>query len=384
MAYTSVTYTFTNATVADATQVNQNFTDLINGLSDGTKDISCNAFTAAGAATLNGNVTLGNASGDDITFTGSLAATIPIKTTNTYDIGAATKGLAGIYLGANSQTVRLIGSASMSATWTLTLPTTAGTDRFLLMSNGSGVSSWEEPNSIDDVRSEVATYAVTTTDACGVVLMTTSNTGRTVTLPAASTCTDRRITIKKIDSGTGTVTIDPNASETIDGATTFILYHQYQAVTLVCDGSNWHKIADFNGSKFQLKTLSSDFTGTSPATAATDLTFNGLVSGNTYRITFMGYPSGAAHVWIQYGVASDPTKYTYYRCSTANQTVNFSKVFVSDGTAVKIYLGSSGTSWIMQDYNDKPSALSGGPATKTTFAILEDLSDFAVETSAFT
>ena len=142
MAYTSVTYTFTNATVADATQVNQNFTDLINGLSDGTKDISCNALTAAGAATLNGNVTLGNASGDDITFTGSLAATLPIKTTNTYDIGAATKGLAGIYLGANSQTVRLIGSASMSATWTLTLPTTAGTANYPLITNGSGVTSW--------------------------------------------------------------------------------------------------------------------------------------------------------------------------------------------------------------------------------------------------
>ena len=39
MAYVSVTNTFVNGAVGDATQVNTNFTDLVNGLSDGTKNL---------------------------------------------------------------------------------------------------------------------------------------------------------------------------------------------------------------------------------------------------------------------------------------------------------------------------------------------------------
>ena len=248
MAYTSVTYTFTNATVADATQVNQNFTDLINGLSDGTKDISCNAFTAAGAATLNGNVTLGNASGDDITFTGSLAATLPIKTTNTYDIGAATKGLAGIYLGANSQTVRLIGSASMSATWTLTLPVTAGTSgsNFALTTNGSGVASWTrvQPCGVLDITTDID-YVVTDTDGYGTIIVTHAS-ACTITLPTAADNTGRILTVKKANSPSYTVTVDGEGAEVIDTATTKVLTAQYSSICVQCNGTGWNVLySDF-------------------------------------------------------------------------------------------------------------------------------------------
>ena len=142
MAAPSVTYTFSNSTTADATQVNQNFTDIINGLSDGTKDLSINALTLAGNLSVSGNTTIGNASGDDLTVTASLASSIPITTTNSYDIGSSTLGLRALYFGANSQTVNIKGSASMSATWTLTLPVSAGSANQLLRTNGSGVSSW--------------------------------------------------------------------------------------------------------------------------------------------------------------------------------------------------------------------------------------------------
>lgn len=144
MAAIAVTYTFSNGTTADATQVSQNFTDIINGLSDGTKDISVSAGTFAGNVSISGNTTIGNASGDDLTVTASLASSIPIKTTNSYDIGSSSLGLRALYFGANSQTVKIQGSSSMSATWTLTLPVTAGTDGYYLKTNGSGVSSWSE------------------------------------------------------------------------------------------------------------------------------------------------------------------------------------------------------------------------------------------------
>jgi hypothetical protein len=55
---------------------------------------------------------------------------------------------------------------------------------------------------------------------------------------AASTAT-KPITIKRINSGANNITIDPNSTETVDGATTRILTQQYESVTLVSNGSNW-------------------------------------------------------------------------------------------------------------------------------------------------
>jgi hypothetical protein len=89
MAYPSVTYSFTNGTTISAAEVNQNFTDLINGASDGTKDYNIGALTCAGTANLNGAVNLGNATSDDITITGYVASAIIPKTDNTYDLGTA-------------------------------------------------------------------------------------------------------------------------------------------------------------------------------------------------------------------------------------------------------------------------------------------------------
>lgn len=170
MASPSVTYTFANSTASDATQVNQNFTDLINALSDGTKDLSISAFTCAGTATLNGHVNLGNSSSDDLTITASLASTLAIKTTNSYDIGSSTLGLRSAYFGANSQTVAIKGSASMSATWTLTLPVTAGTSRYRLETDGAGVTSWQPVRRSGTDAQNVGLAASVATNALTIAL----------------------------------------------------------------------------------------------------------------------------------------------------------------------------------------------------------------------
>lgn len=86
MANPSVTYTFTNGNVADASQVNQNFTDLINSLIDGSKSINIDAATIGGLFTANGNVDLGNAAGDSISVTGFVDTNITMKSV---DAGAA-------------------------------------------------------------------------------------------------------------------------------------------------------------------------------------------------------------------------------------------------------------------------------------------------------
>ena len=65
----------------------------------------------------------------------------------------------------------------------------------------------------------------------------------TVTLPASSGRTGRILIIK--NSGAGTITVDGNASETIDGATTYAMAVQYATVQIMSDGTNWKIIAKF-------------------------------------------------------------------------------------------------------------------------------------------
>lgn len=62
---------------------------------------------------------------------------------------------------------------------------------------------------------------------------------RIITLPAASGCTGRIYNIKKIDASANTVTIDGNASETIDGALTVIISVRYQNVQIQSNGTGW-------------------------------------------------------------------------------------------------------------------------------------------------
>lgn len=64
----------------------------------------------------------------------------------------------------------------------------------------------------------------------------------TVTLPAAATCTRREYIILKSDSSANTVTIDGNASETINGSLTQTISSQYDFIKVQSDGSNWYII----------------------------------------------------------------------------------------------------------------------------------------------
>jgi hypothetical protein len=239
VASPSVTYTFANSTTADATQVNQNFTDLINGLTDGTKDLSISALTCAGNATFNGNTSIGNASGDDLTITASLASSIAIKTNNSFNIGSSTLGLAGVYLGASGGfTTRLVSAATSSytLTWPVAVPSITNS---LMIFNTSGTASFASRGVVSTVA-KTTTYTAVQGDE--VILCSTAGGSWVLTLPAAASNTGMVLTAKKTTSDTNTLTIDGNASETIDGSTTFVITAQYESVTIVCDGSNWYAI----------------------------------------------------------------------------------------------------------------------------------------------
>jgi predicted RecA/RadA family phage recombinase len=64
-----------------------------------------------------------------------------------------------------------------------------------------------------------------------------------ITLPTAASALaggiGRVYNVKKTDVSANTVTVDGNASETIDGATTQVLTAQYQSMTIQSNGTTW-------------------------------------------------------------------------------------------------------------------------------------------------
>ncbi len=79
----------------------------------------------------------------------------------------------------------------------------------------------------------------TDTRAFGTTLVDASGGAITRTLPAAASYAGEILAFKKIDSSLNVVTIDGNASETIDGATTATLKTQYESIIIQSDGTEW-------------------------------------------------------------------------------------------------------------------------------------------------
>jgi len=71
------------------------------------------------------------------------------------------------------------------------------------------------------------------------VLVDATSGNITITLPAAASSSNVIFIIKKIDASANTVTIDANASETIDGNTTEVLASQTEFRVIQCDATAW-------------------------------------------------------------------------------------------------------------------------------------------------
>ena len=59
----------------------------------------------------------------------------------------------------------------------------------------------------------------------------------TATLPTAASVAGKIVTVKNV--GNDAITVVGNGVQTIDGASSYILYHRYESVTVASDGSNW-------------------------------------------------------------------------------------------------------------------------------------------------
>jgi hypothetical protein len=104
------------------------------------------------------------------------------------------------------------------------------TGKFLRSKGVTTVPAYGTP--WENYQTKTGAYTMLVTDD---IVECTSGTF-TVTLFTAVGNTGKQIIIK--NTGTGTITIDGNASETIDGALTITL-PQYFSYTLVSNGANW-------------------------------------------------------------------------------------------------------------------------------------------------
>ena len=127
------------------------------------------------------------------------------------------------------------------ADYTLTLPINDGDSGEFLQTNGSGVLSWAAASGGGGltVESQNSTTALTGTNK--FVKADSSGAAITLTLPAAATAGSGAIfVIKDIgNASSNAITLEGNASETIDGALNKIIATNYASIEVVCDGSNW-------------------------------------------------------------------------------------------------------------------------------------------------
>jgi hypothetical protein len=92
------------------------------------------------------------------------------------------------------------------------------------------------------ITTKTANYTATATDY--TIICNNTSGAITISLPAASGCAGRIYNIKKSSAALNNVVIDPNGSETIDGAATRTLTVQYEGVLIQSDGSNWFVISN--------------------------------------------------------------------------------------------------------------------------------------------
>jgi hypothetical protein len=115
-----------------------------------------------------------------------------------------------------------------------------------------------------DTKAKTSSFTIDESSNNGTTYLVDASGGAvTVTLPAATSSTDKVVIVKKTSATSLTllVTIDGNASETIDGLTTYIMYGLDEFVAIHCDGTEWHVI-DAGGKMPVLATTTTATAGT--------------------------------------------------------------------------------------------------------------------------
>lgn len=136
-------------------------------------------------------------------------------------------------LPASTQVLTISPAGIMSTTPNL-IPSNAGSQGQFLRQNSTGGTINQNLNS--NLTVITTSYAPTTVDD----LILASSSALTITLYTAVGNVGKTLTIKKTDASLANIiTLTPNASEKIDGASSYTLNTLNEILTIVSDGSNW-------------------------------------------------------------------------------------------------------------------------------------------------
>lgn len=194
--------------------------------------------------------------------------------------------LAGLVLGAST----IIVHAETIAQWLSNgVPISSGpiTPTVGMMGVGNGTSftytaTPAHTGAVTTWTESGAPHALTTSD---YFVKVSGTSAWTLTLPAAASNAGRVYIIKRTDANaaangsTNLITIDPNASETIDGALTTALVSAYSYIAIQCDGSNWFSLGAYDYITSSQFTPTNVPTSTQWGSASTDATTDILPAG---------------------------------------------------------------------------------------------------------
>lgn len=115
---------------------------------------------------------------------------------------------------------------------------TAGTS--ITISNGViSVSEGSASSARPSIFNKTANYTIPTpaSSLSQEIYTVSGSSAVTITLPDATLCASMEYNIKRL--GTGSVTVSTTSSQTIDGLSSVVIGSQYANLTVISDSSNW-------------------------------------------------------------------------------------------------------------------------------------------------
>lgn len=251
-------YNFTSGTTIQSSQVNGEFNQLISRMNG--------KMSRSGVNTVSGNNTFSGAN----TFSGVTTfseATTGLKTDKINEY-TSTAGVTADSVLLKDGMVTVSGTPAANGTIGYT------SNQFKGYRNGSALNFLMTGDAaiVSAVTARSSNTILGASDNGGVFVCTSSF---TQTLTAAATLGSTWSAYIR-NAGTGIITIDPNSSETIDGLPTINVY-QGEALTIVCDGSNFYTLGRQKGVVLIQSQSASGSTSIDFTTGLTDTEFKKFI-----------------------------------------------------------------------------------------------------------